>query len=53
MDKDWETVGGLFVISGDWVWDNFDQEAFPTTTKFAQSKYLCLYSTLLHFASHP
>ena len=29
VDKDWETTGGLFVISGDWISLKFDSSTFP------------------------
>lgn len=48
MDNEWETTRGLFVITSDWAPPNFDQQAFPMATKFAQSKFV---STLLYFFS--
>ena len=38
VDKDWETAGGLFVISGDWMSPKFDYIAFPLVNKFTRCK---------------
>ena len=38
VDKDWENVGGLFVISGDWMSLKFDISVFPLVNKFTRGK---------------
>ena len=41
VDKDWETTGGLYAISGEWIPLNFGRTNFPLVNKFTQSKYCC------------
>ena len=41
VDKDWETAGGLYAISGEWIPPNFDPANFPLVDRFTQSKYSC------------
>ena len=41
VDKDWETAGGLFVISSDWMSLMFDTSAFPLVNKFTRCKFHC------------
>ena len=38
VDKDWENVGRLFVISGDWMSPHFDSSTFPLVNKFTRYK---------------
>ena len=44
VDKDWETVGGIYAISGAWMPADFDRSHFSLVDRFTQSKYS--YSTL-------
>ena len=39
IDKDWETAGGLFVISGDWMSLKFDTSTFALVNKFTHCKF--------------
>ena len=39
VDKDWETIRGLYAISGAWILADFDRSHFPLVEKFTQSKY--------------
>ena len=41
VDKDWETTGGLYVISGAWIPQNFDCSICPLVNRFTQSEYIC------------
>ena len=49
VDKDWETTGGLFVISGDWISPKFDSAAFSFVNKFTRCKFHCRYDLLYTF----
>ena len=56
VDKDWENVGGLFVISADWMSLKFDTSAFPLVNKFNHGKLhyyfsMFLYRLILYFFS--
>ena len=55
VDKDWESVGELFVISGDWMSPYFNSSAFPLVNKFTCRKFyhysaLLFYHILLFFS---
>ena len=41
IDKDWETVGGFYLIGGDWIPQGFNRTLFPLVNRFTQSKYYC------------
>ena len=46
IDKDWETTGGLYVISGAWASSHFNGTAFPLINNFSRGKLLCFSNTL-------
>ena len=37
VNKDWETTGGLYLISGDWIPKDFDRSIFLLVTRFTQT----------------
>ena len=45
VDKDWESAGGLFMISGDWMLPKFDISAFPLVNKFTRGKLHCTFTS--------
>ena len=49
VDKDWETAGGLFVTSGDWMSPKFDSAVFPLVNKFTDCKSYCCSTSLFTF----
>ena len=44
LDKDWESVGRLFMVSGDWMSPYFNNYAFPLVNKFTCRKFYCCYA---------
>ena len=43
VDKDWETDGDLYVISGTWAFPHFDYSTFPLVNYFSHCKLLCFF----------
>ena len=38
VDKDWESAGGFYVISGEWIPQGLDRTYFPLVIKFSMGK---------------